>query len=70
MKKHFLIIGSGSIGQRHALNFSSLGCDISCVDLRNDKSIWNHFSNDGDIKKNQSFHHSIRQPLLLCLACF
>ncbi len=37
MKKHFLIIGSGSIGQRHALNFSSLGCDISCVDLRNDR---------------------------------
>lgn len=37
MKKHILIIGSGSIGQRHAYNLFSLGCKISCCDFRNDR---------------------------------
>lgn len=37
MKKHILIIGSGSIGQRHANNLSNLGCKISCCDLRTDR---------------------------------
>ena len=35
--KHILIIGSGSAGQRHARNLSSLGCRISCVDPREDR---------------------------------
>ena len=37
MKKHILIVGSGSIGQRHAVNLSNLGCIISCIDLRDDR---------------------------------
>ena len=37
MKKHILIVGSGSIGQRHAVNLSKLGCIISCIDLRVDR---------------------------------
>ena len=37
MKKHILIVGSGSIGQRHAINLSNLGCVISCIDLRDDR---------------------------------
>jgi len=32
--KHILIIGSGSVGKRHARNLSALGCRISCVDPR------------------------------------
>lgn len=37
MSKHLLIIGSGSVGQRHARNFAGLGCRISCVDPREDR---------------------------------
>jgi predicted dehydrogenase len=33
-EKHILIIGSGSIGKRHARNLAALGCKISCVDPR------------------------------------
>lgn len=36
-KRHILIIGAGSVGSRHAQNFYSLGCDISCVDPREDR---------------------------------
>jgi predicted dehydrogenase len=36
-KKHILILGSGSVGKRHARNLSSLGCDISCFDPREDR---------------------------------
>ncbi len=32
--KHIPIIGSGSVGKRHARNLSALGCRISCVDPR------------------------------------
>jgi predicted dehydrogenase len=32
--KHVLIVGSGSVGKRHARNLSALGCTISCVDPR------------------------------------
>ncbi|MBN2059262.1 MAG: Gfo/Idh/MocA family oxidoreductase [Deltaproteobacteria bacterium] len=35
--KHILIIGTGSAGQRHARNFHSLGCRISCMDPRADR---------------------------------
>lgn len=35
--KHVLVIGTGSVGQRHAMNLSSLGCKISCVDPRPDR---------------------------------
>lgn len=33
----FLIVGSGSIGKRHARNLASLGCAISCTDPRDDR---------------------------------
>ncbi|MHB8066492.1 MAG: Gfo/Idh/MocA family protein [Desulfobaccales bacterium] len=36
-KHHLLMIGTGSIGQRHARNFSALGCDISGMDPRPDR---------------------------------
>jgi predicted dehydrogenase len=36
-KKHILILGSGSVGKRHARNLSSLGCEISCFDPREDR---------------------------------
>ena len=32
--KHVLIVGSGSVGKRHARNLAALGCTISCVDPR------------------------------------
>lgn len=35
--KHILVVGSGSVGKRHARNFSALGCKISCVDPRLDR---------------------------------
>ena len=35
--KHILVVGAGSVGQRHAVNLSSLGCKISCVDPRPDR---------------------------------
>jgi predicted dehydrogenase len=37
MAPHVLIIGSGSVGKRHARNLSALGCRISCVDPREDR---------------------------------
>jgi predicted dehydrogenase len=36
-KHHILIVGSGSVGRRHAQNFNSLGCDVSCVDPKEDR---------------------------------
>lgn len=36
-QKHILILGTGSAGQRHAKNFHSLGCRISCMDPRTDR---------------------------------
>ena len=35
--KHILIIGTGSVGKRHAKNLNSLGCTISCIDPRRDR---------------------------------
>ena len=35
--KHILILGSGSVGKRHAQNFQQLGCYISSVDPRQDR---------------------------------
>jgi predicted dehydrogenase len=37
MSEHILIIGSGSVGKRHARNLAALGCRISCVDPRVDR---------------------------------
>ncbi len=37
MAPHILIIGSGSVGKRHARNFAALGCRISCVDPREER---------------------------------
>ena len=37
MSKHILIIGTGSAGKRHARNFQTLGCSISCMDPRRDR---------------------------------
>jgi predicted dehydrogenase len=37
MAPHILIIGSGSVGKRHARNLAALGCTISCVDPREDR---------------------------------
>lgn len=34
---HILIVGSGSVGRRHARNLATLGCRISCVDPRADR---------------------------------
>jgi len=34
---HLLIVGSGSVGKRHARNFTALGCVVSCVDPRSDR---------------------------------
>ena len=34
---HILIVGSGSVGRRHARNLSALGCCISCMDPREDR---------------------------------
>jgi len=36
-QKHILIIGSGSVGKRHARNLGAFGCSISCVDPRKDR---------------------------------
>ncbi len=37
MSKHLLIVGSGSVGKRHARNLAALGCRISCMDPREDR---------------------------------
>lgn len=37
MAEHILIIGSGSVGKRHARNLAALECRISCVDPREDR---------------------------------
>jgi predicted dehydrogenase len=37
MTKHLLIVGSGSVGRRHARNLATLGCRISCMDPREDR---------------------------------
>ncbi len=37
MSKHILIIGTGSAGKRHANNLHSLGCEVSCMDPRQDR---------------------------------
>ena len=34
---HILILGSGSVGRRHARNFSALGCRVSLMDPRRDR---------------------------------
>jgi predicted dehydrogenase len=36
-ERHILIVGFGSVGQRHAANLGRLGCRISCVDTRADR---------------------------------
>lgn len=36
-QKHILIIGSGSVGKRHARNLVAQGCTVSCVDPRKDR---------------------------------
>ena len=35
--QHILILGSGSVGRRHARNFHALGCHVSCMDPRRDR---------------------------------
>ncbi len=37
--KNILIIGSGSVGKRHAINLAKLGCRISCLDENIDRAI-------------------------------
>ncbi len=37
MSKHILVIGSGSVGKRHARNLHALGCRISSTDPRGDR---------------------------------
>jgi len=34
---HILILGTGSVGRRHARNFHALGCHVSCMDPRSDR---------------------------------
>ena len=51
--RHILILGTGSVGRRHAKNFHALGCHVSCMDPRPDRleqagrelSIKHQFSN-------------------------
>ena len=35
--RHVAVVGSGSVGQRHARNFAELGCALSGVDPRSDR---------------------------------
>jgi predicted dehydrogenase len=35
--KHILVLGSGSVGKRHLMNFASLGCRTSAMDPRGDR---------------------------------
>lgn len=37
MTRHILIVGTGSAGKRHAKNLHALGCEISCMDPRQDR---------------------------------
>lgn len=37
MNKHVLILGSGSVGKRHAANLHTLGARVSCMDPRADR---------------------------------
>ncbi len=37
IEKHLLILGSGSVGKRHAKNFSNLNCKISAMDPREER---------------------------------
>jgi len=37
MSRHILIVGTGSAGKRHAKNLHALGCEISCMDPRQDR---------------------------------
>jgi predicted dehydrogenase len=37
MSKHILIVGTGSVGKRHARNMDALGCTLSCMDPRKDR---------------------------------
>lgn len=37
MSRHLLILGTGSVGKRHAINLNGLGCRISCCDPRRDR---------------------------------
>jgi predicted dehydrogenase len=37
MSKHILIVGTGSAGKRHAKNLHTLGCEVSCMDPRQDR---------------------------------
>jgi predicted dehydrogenase len=34
---HILVLGSGSVGRRHAWNFHLLGCRVACMDPRRDR---------------------------------
>lgn len=36
-QRHLLIVGTGSVGKRHMMNFSALGCRVSVVDPRADR---------------------------------
>jgi len=36
-ERHILILGSGSVGKRHARNLAAMGCTISCMDPREDR---------------------------------
>ena len=36
-RPHILVLGAGSVGRRHAKNFHSLGCRVSCMDPRPDR---------------------------------
>jgi len=35
--KHLIVLGAGSVGKRHLLNFSNLGCLVSAMDPRPDR---------------------------------
>lgn len=37
MTRHFLILGTGSVGKRHARNLKAEGCSISIMDTREDR---------------------------------
>ena len=59
---HILIIGSGSVGQRHAANFSKMGCKISLVDPIKDRMI--DLSSDLTIKNIFiSLDHALKKQI-------
>lgn len=67
--KHFLIIGSGSVGKRHAKNFFSLGVKISCFDPKHqriDELAKEVKIYKGYTKLSEAFENNIYDGVVIC----